>query len=592
MSSTDSFRPAPEQALIRQARDRFLAGLPLPDGVPEPLVSAWRRAAFFGVPSDLPAAGTPRPAGDGALAGAARPVLERLAGALDDAERRVIVADGRCRVVCRGGTPSPGTLRDDLSEEVVGHNSAALALRYGQRSESHGPEHVLDLWQEVSAVSVPVRRPGGVRALGTVTLARGLCAPGGGHPDAALAEAVAAAVEAELAARGPREPERRLLDAFARERAAGHAVLAFDGRSRLVSEAAAGLLSPEAVAGLERQAVALLGADGTAGRWDGEPVVRWGGAVAARLLPVREAGAVAGALAVVEEDPAGTGPEPGAGAGAASCLPPGSSALWRRAVERAVELFSCPRPLLLAGERGTGKTTLGRALLRGPEGATEPLTVDAASAPEGELAALRPYLTADGGAGPAPVARPVLLRHAERLGQRDVAALVALLDERPRLPLIVTHTPGTEVGPCLARLLDTLGARSVTLPPLRERPEDLHILLARLSPPPPPGRPPLTWTLEAVRALEAQPWPGNVTELAALVREVARGRRSGGPVRREELPRSVRQRAAPPRPGTIERAERETILAALRSHGGNKARTAASLGIARATLYRKLRGYE
>ncbi|WP_319243286.1 helix-turn-helix domain-containing protein [Streptomyces sp. MB09-02B] len=41
----------------------------------------------------------------------------------------------------------------------------------------------------------------------------------------------------------------------------------------------------------------------------------------------------------------------------------------------------------------------------------------------------------------------------------------------------------------------------------------------------------------------------------------------------------------------MEHAERSAILEALRRNGGNKARTAAALGIARATLYRKLRGY-
>jgi transcriptional regulator of acetoin/glycerol metabolism len=41
----------------------------------------------------------------------------------------------------------------------------------------------------------------------------------------------------------------------------------------------------------------------------------------------------------------------------------------------------------------------------------------------------------------------------------------------------------------------------------------------------------------------------------------------------------------------MEHAERSAILEALRRNGGNKARTAASLGIARATPYRKLRGY-
>jgi DNA-binding NtrC family response regulator len=42
----------------------------------------------------------------------------------------------------------------------------------------------------------------------------------------------------------------------------------------------------------------------------------------------------------------------------------------------------------------------------------------------------------------------------------------------------------------------------------------------------------------------------------------------------------------------MEVAERAAILDALRRHGGNKARAAAALGIARATLYRKLREYQ
>uniref|UniRef100_UPI0006E1A3F2 helix-turn-helix domain-containing protein n=1 Tax=Streptomyces neyagawaensis TaxID=42238 RepID=UPI0006E1A3F2 len=51
------------------------------------------------------------------------------------------------------------------------------------------------------------------------------------------------------------------------------------------------------------------------------------------------------------------------------------------------------------------------------------------------------------------------------------------------------------------------------------------------------------------------------------------------------LPHRVRQLSP------MEQAERAAILDALHRHGGNKARTAVALGIARATLYRKLRGY-
>ncbi|MFE1798941.1 helix-turn-helix domain-containing protein [Streptomyces sp. NPDC059517] len=131
----------------------------------------------------------------------------------------------------------------------------------------------------------------------------------------------------------------------------------------------------------------------------------------------------------------------------------------------------------------------------------------------------------------------------------------------------------------------------MALPALRERPDDIRELLAELTPRPAPGQPPLTWTLDALHALERHTWPGNVTELAQLVRALAEGRRTVGPVRRAELPDPVRE-GPPARPlSPMEHAERTAILEALRSHGGNKARTAAALGIARATLYRKLRAY-
>lgn len=262
---------------------------------------------------------------------------------------------------------------------------------------------------------------------------------------------------------------------------------------------------------------------------------------------------------------------------------------WRHAVGQARELARTAGPLLLSGERGTGKTALARALLQ-ESGGPEPLAFDAAQAKEGELTLLRTSLTNGEDGGPR-TARPVLLRHAERLRQSDVAVLNALIADAPRLRLVVTHTPGTPEGPCLLRLLDGLSARSVVLPPLCERAQDIRELLAHLAPAPAPGHPPLAWTLDAVRALERHSWPGNVTELAHVVRAVAERRRVSGPVRRAELPDAVREKPAARQLSAIERAEHEAITEALRRNGGNKARAAAALGIARATLYRKLRGY-
>ncbi|MBN8611151.1 MAG: sigma-54-dependent Fis family transcriptional regulator [Deltaproteobacteria bacterium] len=91
-------------------------------------------------------------------------------------------------------------------------------------------------------------------------------------------------------------------------------------------------------------------------------------------------------------------------------------------------------------------------------------------------------------------------------------------------------------------------------------------------------------------------WPGNVRELAnAMEHAVALARTAR--VELEDLPEEVRHAA--PRPTTttsggvraLEDVERDYILAALDLNAGNQTQTAAQLGIASATLYRKLKSY-
>ncbi|MFE3219135.1 sigma-54-dependent Fis family transcriptional regulator [Streptomyces antimycoticus] len=576
---------------LRRARDRFLSGRPPGDGLPEDLAEAWRRARFFGVPRDLVAPPRVRPPEDSPLLAAARPALDRVAPALSG-EMGLVLVDSRCRALWSGGGRYTGTSADvtglDLSEKAVGHNSAALALRTGRRAEVHGPEHFLDLWQEVSAVSVPLYEPTAGRPAGTITVVAPLGEGRAAHPGTAIAEATAHAVETELLGRA-RPAERVLLDAYLRQRADGAAVVALDGSSRLVSPEAARLLSHETLARLERRATALLrdadavpeGAHSGTGE---EIAVPDGAGLTVSMTRVAHGGEAIGAVATVcpaaPRARAAERPGPDRFPGLVGTSPP-----WRVAVSRATELARAAEPLLLIGEAGVGKTALARALL-GRRGTAAPRLVDAAEQVAGEVPSwCRALAEGDGGAP------PLLLRHAERLGQSDVAALLSLLEERPAVPLVATHTPGAPTGPCLSRLLDILAARSVTLPPLRERVEDIPALLAGLVRRPSPGRPPLTWSLDARRALEQHTWPGNVTELAHVVREVAERRRATGPVRREELPYGLRVPPATRRLSGIERAERTAILEALRRHGDNKVRAAESLGIGRATLYRKLRAY-
>ncbi|MEU8989346.1 helix-turn-helix domain-containing protein [Streptomyces sp. NPDC048558] len=574
----------PALAPLRHARERFLTGRPLPAGVPDDVVAAWRRARFFGVRPDLD--GPVRESGhpvDSPLLEAAHPVLARIAPALDAGRSALVLTDERLRVLWSTGSAPGDDTCSDLSEREVGHNSAALALRTRRRAEVHGPEHFIDVWQDVSAVSVPLLSPDSEQVLGTVTVASGLCAGCRPHPGAALAEAAAAAVEAELRARA-RTAERALLDAYERAaRGRERAVVALDGRNRLISEAAARLASPQVLEALERGARAW--GRGTGESYEGSLPEDAG--CSAEITPVRHAGCAVGLVAVLA--PRSVDPVPESVPCPGSELI-GNSVPWRHAVARATALARTAGPLLVVGERGTGKTTLALELLDG----TAPLVVDAAESPD---LGLKDDVRGETGVAPAEGwgragDRPLLLRHAERLAQSDVAALNSLLDERPDARLVVTYTPGTSPGPCLQRLLDTLAARSVTLPALRERAEDIRELLPALVPAPAPGSPPLTWSLDALRALEQHPWPGNITELAHLARALARQRRVCGPVRRSELPDPVREGPAGRNLSPMELAERAAILEALRRHGGNKARAAAALGIARATLYRKLREYQ
>ncbi|WP_244207090.1 sigma-54-dependent Fis family transcriptional regulator [Streptomyces swartbergensis] len=573
MTTTEPSPAATTRPSLRLARERFLSGCPLPGGVPEEVVAAWRRARFFGVPHDLkePAVAPSRPV-ESALLDAARPVLDRIVPALGADRSLLVLTDERLRVLWTAGSVPGLDPCPVLSEQEVGNNSAALALRNRRRAEVHGPEHFLDRWQDVSAVSVPVFAPEGGRVAGTVTVASPASPASrqgtarSPHPQAALAEAAAAAVETELRARAGRA-ERVLLDAYLRAaRGQDRAVAALDGRNRLISGAAQRLLTPEVLGALERTAVTARHTDAP-----GDAALPEGAGCAARITPVRQDRTVVGIVAVLEPlgDPGPAVPRP-------PVALTGSSVPWRYAVGRAVELARSREPLLLAGERGTGKNALARELL----GSRVAQVADAAE---------------DTGLGRALSAwtagRPLLLRHAERLAQPGVAALNSLLDAHPDTRLLVTYTPGALVGPCLQRLLDKLSARSVTVPPLRERTDDIGELLPALAPRPVPGQPPLTWTLDALRALELYPWPGNVTELAHVVRALAEHRRTTGPVRRAELPDAVREGPAARPLSPMEHAERAAILEALRRHGGNKARAAAALGIGRATLYRKLRGY-
>jgi DNA-binding NtrC family response regulator len=146
-----------------------------------------------------------------------------------------------------------------------------------------------------------------------------------------------------------------------------------------------------------------------------------------------------------------------------------------------------------------------------------------------------------------------------------------------------------------------LNVFSIPLPPLRERPGDIPLLveaaLRRLRERLPDG--PRGCSPYAVRLLRAYRCPGNVRELFAVV-ESAAIRAGGGRIEGHHLPREVREQSGSA-PESMEEEryraqvggaeERRMVQAALEEADGVRTRAAEILGMSRTTLWRKMREY-
>ena len=139
----------------------------------------------------------------------------------------------------------------------------------------------------------------------------------------------------------------------------------------------------------------------------------------------------------------------------------------------------------------------------------------------------------------------------------------------------------------------------IKLPPLRERREDIPLLAAhflkryaeeyRVELP--------GFTQDALDALSSYNWPGNIRELENEIQRVVIQAEPGHWIEVTDLSPRLRKiegtvtRIAP-KQGTLkemmEQVERWLITEALRDHGGNKTKTAATLGITREGLHKKL----
>uniref|UniRef100_A0A7V1ZHD6 Sigma-54-dependent Fis family transcriptional regulator n=1 Tax=Thermoanaerobaculum aquaticum TaxID=1312852 RepID=A0A7V1ZHD6_9BACT len=305
----------------------------------------------------------------------------------------------------------------------------------------------------------------------------------------------------------------------------------------------------------------------------------------------------------------------------------GRSPAMQRVFERVKVVAPAPSTVLILGESGTGKELIANAIHQhSPRAAKRFVALNCGAIP-GDILEAELFGHEKGAFTGAHQRRigKIELAHGGTLFLDEISELspdlqvklLRVLEQR-----VITRVGGNDEIPVDFRLIAAtnrdlerevregrfrqdlyfrLKVVTVELPPLRERPEDIPLLVqhfvnqfnAQL------GRNVKRLAPSLVDALRAYPWPGNVRELKNVVENMVLFAR-GEELTLEDLPAEIRQarpaalqEAAAGRwvPRRMEDIEKEAILKTLEFTQGHRARAAELLGIGLRTLQRKLKEY-
>lgn len=274
-------------------------------------------------------------------------------------------------------------------------------------------------------------------------------------------------------------------------------------------------------------------------------------------------------------------------------------------------------PVLILGETGTGKELVAREIHARSTRADGPfVAINCGAIPENLLESelfghvrgaftgavattIGKFQAANGGTllldeiGELPMSLQVKLLRVLQDGQ--VFRVGSSRPERVDVRIVAATNKDAQAEVRAGRFREDLYYRicvvSITLPPLRERGDDIEILaqfflnrFARELESPARG-----FTPEAIQAMKKYRWPGNIRELENRVRKaVLFADRPQIRLANLDLPEQDMEEEVVPLVVARERFEREYVLSVLRKNHGNRTKTARDLGVDPRTIFRYL----
>lgn len=307
----------------------------------------------------------------------------------------------------------------------------------------------------------------------------------------------------------------------------------------------------------------------------------------------------------------------------------GDSAKIRETLEYVKKVSNSPYSVLITGESGTGKELIAKAIHYESPRAGQPFVVLNCAAIPRDLLESELFGYEKGAFTGASETKQGLFEVADKgtifldeIGEMHIhtqAKLLRVLQEKELQRLGGTRIMKIDVrilaatnkdlkaavnnGSFREDLFYRLNVVPVHVPPLRERKEDIPLLVAHFltSSCADVGKRVRGFTPEALTFLSNYSWPGNVRELRNVIERIVTLAPHDSMVDVEMLPQEVCNKSAVrlqkyKSTGTLYEAQRqleiEMIMDALKSAEGNKSKAAESLGISRKVLYEKIENYK